>query len=108
MFLTRHDITLGRGLALLRATEVAPTLEWRAYVLLWGFVCAAPWADALSQRGDRVVTSWFGILAAALACVRLLAVGRARRPSVPHVWMLALVGWSGLSLLWTLDRDSTV
>jgi len=101
-------ITLHSWLAAPRASDVAATLERLAYLLMWGFVCTVPWAETVPKFGERVVTSWLGILAAALVCLRLLVGGKARRLAMPHWWMLALVGWSMLSLYWTLDWKSTV
>jgi O-antigen ligase len=55
-----------------------------------------------------VIANWFGLMTVGIALLRIAIVWRVRRPSPLHYWMLALVGWSALSLLWTVDWNTTV
>jgi O-antigen ligase len=55
-----------------------------------------------------VLSEWTGSLAFGIAILRTAVIRRARKPIPLHYWMLAFAAWAALSLLWTVDRDSTI
>jgi len=57
--------------------------------------------------GGFVIGRWLGLLAFGIAVLRSIIIRRGRKLSGPHYCMLSFVGWSALSILWTVDWDST-
>src|SRR5690348_12590487 len=93
--------------ASLPSERLATALERLAYASLCAFVFAMPWEQS-PQLGGFLVGRWFGLAAFGIAILHLAVSGRVRKLSVLHYWMMALVGWSALSILWTIDWDGTV
>ena len=84
------------------------SLDTLAYFALWGFVLVLPWSDSIPLLGQFVLGRWLGLLAALLGVLRFFVAGAGRRLSPVHLWMVAFVAWAGLSIVWTIDRDSTI
>jgi O-antigen ligase len=87
---------------------VVRALEQLAFRCLCAFAFTLAWGESLSTLGGLVIENWFGLMAIGLVALRIAIAWQVRKPSPLHYWMLALVGWSALSVLWTMDWDSTV
>jgi O-antigen ligase len=83
-------------------------LDRVAYVVLCAFIFDLPWGEYVPLLGGLVLGSWIGLLAVGVVTLRTAVTGRCRILSPLHYWMLSLVGWSAISIFWTLDWDSTV
>jgi O-antigen ligase len=86
---------------------VGEALDWIAYVILCAFVATIPWGESLEIVDGIFLAPWVGLLAFGVAFLRWVVIRRARKPSLLHYSMLALIGWTALSALWTVDWDST-
>ena len=86
---------------------LAAALDRLAYGILWAFIFAVPWEDAAPMWGGFVIGRWLGLAVFVIVALRIAAARQGRKLAVPHYWMLALVGWAGLSVFWTVDLDST-
>ena len=93
--------------ASLPSERLATALERLAYAALYAFVFAIPWEQS-PQLGGFLIGRWFGFVAFGIAILHVAVSGRVRKLSLLHYWMMALVGWSALSILWTIDWDGTV
>jgi O-antigen ligase len=87
--------------------RLATALERLAYAALYAFVFAIPWEQS-PQLGGFLIGRWLGLAAFGIAILHVAVIGRVRKLSLLHYWMMALVGWSALSVLWTIDWDGTV
>lgn len=85
-----------------------PTLDQLAYAALMLFVFSIPWSEELPNLGGVMAVRWLGMLALVLGAARTVLAGRVRKLSVVHAAMIAFVAWSALSLLWTIDFDTTL
>jgi len=83
-------------------------LDRLAFAVLAAFVFTMPWENAVPMVGGFVVSRWLTLLAGAILALRILVCWRLRKPSAVHGAMLAVVMWSVLSLLWTIDQESTL
>ena len=90
-----------------RATT-GEALNQIAYVLLCAFVATIPWGESFEVVDGVFLAPWVGLLAFGVAFLYAVVVRRARKPATLHYSMLALVGWTALSALWTVDWDSTL
>ena len=79
-----------------------------AFALLWFSVFAIAWEDILSVPGIGRISRVAGLVAFVAAVLTVLSSGTLRRLALMHVFMVLFVGWSALSLLWTIDLPSTV
>lgn len=63
-----------------------------------------PWEELLRVTGWMTITKIVGVIAA--GCWVLSLVGRSHRLRRDHVlpWMLAYLGWAGLTLLWAQNK----
>jgi O-antigen ligase len=87
---------------------IESALDRIAYVVLCAFVFDLPWGEYVPQLGGLVLGSWIGLLAVGVLALRTAVTWRLRILSPLHYWMLSLAAWSALSILWTVDWDSTV
>jgi O-antigen ligase len=96
------------GLASSSSAGIESALDRIAYVVLCAFVFDLPWGEYVPSLGGLVLGTWIGLLAIGVVALRTAVTWRRRILSPLHYWMLSLVGWSALSIFWTLDWDSTV
>jgi O-Antigen ligase len=82
-------------------------LDRLGYLGLWTFVFLIPWSDSVPLVGGFVIDRYIGLLTFGLAFLRIVITGRSRKLSPVHWSLLALVAWSALSFLWTMDVNST-
>jgi O-antigen ligase len=82
-------------------------LDRIAFASLCAFVCMMPWQELPLFEGF-VVGKWIGLLTFGILVLRIAVTGHLRKVSLPHALMLGLVLWAGLSVLWTVDRDTTL
>jgi len=87
---------------------IGEALDRVAYACVWVFVFDLPWGESVPMMGGLVLGYWLGLFVAGIGALRMMTVGSARRPSPFHYLMLALAGWSTLSIFWTLDWGTTV
>jgi len=66
-----------------------------------------PWGEDFLIISGFSLTTWIGVALFGIAAMRILVIRQTRKPTLLHYWMLAFVGWIGLSILWTTDRDIT-
>jgi O-antigen ligase len=83
-------------------------LDRFAYGALCALIFAIPWEQGVPLLGGFVISRWIGLTAFALELIRLSFVGRMRRFCEVYCWMLAFALWSSISILWTIDWDSTI
>ena len=83
-------------------------LDRIAFASLCLFVFMIPWEEASPLVGGFVIGRWIGLLTFGVLVLRIAATGRLRKLSVPHGLMLGLVAWAALSILWTMDQDTTI
>src|SRR5579863_4602418 len=81
-------------------------LDRAAYVALCGFMFAIPWEDS-QQLGEFPIGRLLGLTALGIVLLRLGVTWQRRKLSRLHYLMMSLVGFSALSLLWTVDWDGT-
>jgi O-antigen ligase len=86
---------------------ICRALDEIAYAVLWAFVFIIPWEEVGLALGGRPLVDWVGLLAIGIVATRMIVLRRCRKLSPLHLWMLALVAWSALSILWTSDPSST-
>ncbi len=84
------------------------TLDQLAYGALVVFVFSIPWSEELPDVGGVMAVRWLGLIAVVLGVLRAVLAGRVRKLSLVHGAMIAFVSWSTLSLLWTIDYESTL
>ena len=82
-------------------------LAWLAFFLLWIFVFAIPWENALVIPGFGTISRLIGLLAFPMGVLAILDSGRLRPVSLPLILMGLFVAWGGLSYWWTVDPEST-
>jgi O-antigen ligase len=85
-----------------------PTLDQLAYAALMVFVFSIPWSEELPNLGGVMAVRWLGLIALSMGVARAILAGRIRKLSVVHLAMIAFTMWSALSLLWTIDFDTTL
>lgn len=100
--MSTQPITLTRPVALETSDYVGTVLDQLAFVFLWLMVFVIP----VSEAGYEM-TRWFGLAAFGLTVLRTGVLGRGRRMCELHYWMIAFALWSSLSVLWTVDLDSS-
>jgi len=96
------------SLASCSSAGIGSALDRIAYVVLCAFMFDLPWGEFVPRLGGLVLGSWIGLLAVAVMALRMAVTWRCRILSPLHYWMVSLVGWSVLSIFWTVDWDSTV
>jgi O-antigen ligase len=86
-----------------------------AYAFLWLSVFALPWEDldivalpGLDPTRSMRASSLLGLAAFGLATGSVLLSGRIRKPGRFLGASLLFLLWAAASMLWTIDRDSTV
>jgi len=84
------------------------TLDSVAFACLCAFVFSIPWAEQVPLLAGLVIGRWLGLLTVGAALMRLAATGRVRRLSHYHFWISAFVGWSALSIIWSVAPDRTL
>jgi O-antigen ligase len=90
------------------ASRVGCELEKLAYAGLCVFVLALPWGVDSKVVGGLTLASWIAFIPIGLATLRIF-VDKKVRPFCPiHALLLAFTGWVAASLMWTVDRESTV
>ena len=87
---------------------VGEALDQVAFATLCGFVFAVPWEESIPLLDGFVVGRWIGLITLVLVLLRIAVTGRFRRPSLLHAGMCALMAWAAFSILWTIDRQSTL
>jgi O-antigen ligase len=100
--MSTQPITLYRPVVLETSDYVGTVLDQLAFAFLWLMVFVIP----VSEAGYEM-TRWFGLAAFGLTLLRTGVLGRGRRLCELHYWMMAFALWSSLSILWTIDRDSS-
>jgi O-antigen ligase len=96
------------GLPSGRSLAIGQALDRLAYASVWVFVFDLPWGENVPMMAGFVLGSWLGFLVAGIGALRTMTLQRARKPSPFHYLMMALAGWSALSVLWTQDWGTTV
>ena len=91
-----------------QAVVIADALDRLAYFFLWAFICCASWGESISVGGGLFLANGLGLLAIGVAALRAVVTRQVRRLCPLHYWMAAWVSWSILSILWTVDWDSSV
>jgi O-antigen ligase len=71
------------------------------------FVFTIPWADEWAHIGGFVVSRWIGLAALTAGLLRVAVLPLRGTLSELHCWMFALAAWSGASIFWSLDPEST-
>lgn len=84
------------------------TLDRIAYVVLCALVFSLAWEGASPMLGGIPLVDWLALLTTGMVVLRTVVLKQCRKPSPLHYCMVALVGWSALSILWTSERNSTV
>jgi O-antigen ligase len=79
-----------------------------AYLLLMATLVTIPFEDIYKLPGVGTLSRVFGFLTFAAWALSAFAEGRMRRPDAFHTFAFGLVGWVGLSLLWSLDSNTTL
>jgi O-antigen ligase len=87
---------------------IGAALDRLAFAGLWAFTFTVPWEESVPLLDGFVIGRWIGLLVLGLLLLRLAVTERFRRPSLTHGLMAALIAWAGLSIAWTIDRDSTL
>src|SRR5215469_6586245 len=90
------------------AVPIGNGLAQVAYIVLCTFVILLPWGEEFLMLNGFVLATWIGMVLFGIAAMRILVTRQTRKPSLLHCWMLAFVGWTVLSILWTTDRDVTI
>jgi O-antigen ligase len=67
-----------------------------------------PWEDAITIAGINSITRYIGILVSIVWIISIVLNNKVRRPSLFHVLFFLFIIWNGISLLWTLDYDSSL
>jgi O-antigen ligase len=83
-------------------------LERLAFGFLCVFVVLLPSEEHFPLLGGFLLSRWAGLGALFLVLLRTVVTLRIRRPGILHYLMFALVVWSGISLIWSLDPGSTI
>jgi len=97
-----HTITSTSG------ARVASELEKLAYAGLCAFVLVLPWGVDSKIVGGLTLASWIGLIPIGLATLHIFVDKKVRRLCPIHALLLAFTGWVAASLMWTLDRESTL
>ena len=87
---------------------IGRTLDRIAYVCLCAFIFVLPWEDTVPLIGGLVLSRWIGLLAFATTLMRVAVAPNRKKLFALHYGMLAFAGWSGLSIFWSVDWDSTL
>ena len=90
------------------AYAIPAALDRVAFACLCAFVFAMPWEDSIPLLDGFVIGRWIGLLTFALVALRIGVTDHFRKPSTLHGLMCALMAWAGLSIIWTIDRQSTL
>jgi O-antigen ligase len=90
------------------AVPIGNGLARIAYIVLCALVVLLPWGEDFLMLNGFVLATWIGFALFGIAAMRVLVTQQTRRPSLLHCWMLAFVGWTVLSVLWTTDRGITI
>src|SRR5258707_2224503 len=90
------------------ADAIGRTLDRIAYVCLCAFIFVLPWEDTVPLIGGLVLSRWIGLLAFATTLMRVAVAPNRKKLFALHYGMLAFAGWSGLSIFWSVDWDSTL
>jgi len=89
------------------ARAIAATLDRVAYAALCAFVFVLCWEDSVPLFGGFVISRWLGLLAFAVALLRVGVLPQTRPFKELHYWLLAFAAWSSASIFWTVDWDTT-
>jgi O-antigen ligase len=79
-----------------------------AYCFLLALTFAIPWENSIIIPGIGTIGRLIGLVTAALGVFAILLRGRLRHPATFHYLSAAFVGWSGLTLMWTVDLPATM
>ena len=79
-----------------------------AYYLLMATLFTIPFEDIYKFPGIGALSRVFGFLTFATWGLSALARGRMRRPDAFHTLAFWFVAWVGLSLMWSLDSNTTL
>jgi O-antigen ligase len=90
------------------AGTATTSLDRLALACVYGLVMAVPCEEAVPAIGGLVVTRWLGLAAFAVVLFRAAWSGVVRKISPLHTCMLALVTWSGATLIWSVAPSETV
>lgn len=96
------------GSVLVSGDAVGTGLERLAFGFLCAFVVLLPSEEHFPLLGGFLLSRWVGLGALFLVLLRTAVTLQMRRPGILHYLMFALVVWSGISLIWSLDPGSTV
>ena len=90
------------------AAGIGSGLERLGFIFLCALTFVLPWGESIPMLGSAVLASWLGLATLGTVALRTCVTRRIRKPSPLHYWMLAFALWSIVSVLWTVDWDSTV
>ena len=82
-------------------------LDRVAWASLYAFVFSIPWEDAFPVLGGLEISRWLGLLSFGLTFIRMLRMGRLRKLSSLHSWMLVFAAWSAFSIVWSIAPKNT-
>ena len=79
-----------------------------AFGLIWLTVFTIPWQNMVLVSSIGTITRAVGMLAAVIGLLAVLSSGRGRRIHPVFVLAYLNVGWTVLSILWSIDTPSSV
>ena len=83
---------------------VGTALDQIAYAILCALTFVLPWETSIGPRFIPIL----GVMVIGMTLLRTVVLAQARKLCELQYFMLAFVMWSGASVLWTLDLDSTI
>jgi O-antigen ligase len=78
-----------------------------AYLLLWLFVFAIPWENAVTFPGVGTISRLLGIGAVGIGILAVASRGKFKLPGLAPFLLVAFVGYTCFSLFWTEDSELT-
>ncbi|HEX6051215.1 MAG TPA: O-antigen ligase family protein [Gemmatimonadaceae bacterium] len=78
-----------------------------AFLALWIVVFTIPWENVVVIPGVGAVTRLLGLVAFAAGAATIVTEGRFRRPGALVLLALCFVLWTGLTLFWTIDYQTS-
>lgn len=79
-----------------------------AFLVSLALIFVIPWENSVQISGIGTVSRLVGLVAAAVWFLAVVVEGKMRQPTLFHALATAFVGWSALSLFWSLDPAATV
>lgn len=92
-----------RQTRILLPTNYRMAVTWTA----WVFACTVPMLNTVALPGVGTVSRAAGVTFAGAGAIALLAASDRRRLHDAHWLALALLGWSALSVTWSVDPGAT-